>query len=472
MNISKNVLFYTFGEGAQKSLISRMDSKRIADKSKAVIFVDRFFGKSSFVKTLDNSENFIYEVNSGDEPSTDSVDLALEKSRSWLNGEEPCCVVGLGGGSTLDTAKAVSNLFTNPGKAEDYQGWDLVKNPGVYKIGVPTISGTGAEASRTCVMMNVKKNLKLGMNSEYTIFDELVLDPTLSSTVPRDQYFYTGMDTYIHCIESLAGHFRHFIGDSFGEQALAECRKVFNSEDYQGWDLVKNPGVYKIGVPTISGTGAEASRTCVMMNVKKNLKLGMNSEYTIFDELVLDPTLSSTVPRDQYFYTGMDTYIHCIESLAGHFRHFIGDSFGEQALAECRKVFNSEEDMMSDVNRSRLMVASYLGGAAIANSYVGLIHPFSAGLSVVLGIHHCLANCIAFNQLAEFYPQEHEEFQKFLEKNEVNLPVNVCNGLSSEDLNRLYDSTIIHEKPLANALGNEFNKTLTKDKVIEIFSRM
>lgn len=55
--------------------------------------------------------------------------------------------MGIGGGNALDTAKAVANLLTNPGKAEDYQGWELVKNPAVYKIGIPTLSGTGSECS-------------------------------------------------------------------------------------------------------------------------------------------------------------------------------------------------------------------------------------------------------------------------------------------------------------------------------------
>lgn len=59
----------------------------------------------------------------------------------------PVAIIGMGGGCTLDTAKAISNLLTNGGKAEDYQGWDLVKVPGIYKIGIPTISGTGAESS-------------------------------------------------------------------------------------------------------------------------------------------------------------------------------------------------------------------------------------------------------------------------------------------------------------------------------------
>ncbi len=57
------------------------------------------------------------------------------------------------------------------------------------------------------------------------------------------------------------------------------------------------------------------------------------------------------------------------------------------------------EDMMAAENRSKMMVASYLGGSAIATSYVGLVHPISAGLSVVLGIHHCVANCITMRAM-------------------------------------------------------------------------
>ena len=56
----------------------------------------------------------------------------------------------------MDTGKAVSNLLRNRGRASNYQGWDLVKKPGVFKIGIPTLSGTGAESSRTCVLTNNK----------------------------------------------------------------------------------------------------------------------------------------------------------------------------------------------------------------------------------------------------------------------------------------------------------------------------
>ena len=61
-------------------------------------------------------------------------------------------IIGIGGGSVMDLAKAVSLMMNNPGSSADYQGWDLVKYPGVYKAGIPTLSGTGAEVSRTTVL--------------------------------------------------------------------------------------------------------------------------------------------------------------------------------------------------------------------------------------------------------------------------------------------------------------------------------
>jgi 3-deoxy-alpha-D-manno-octulosonate 8-oxidase len=208
-----------------------------------------------------------------------------------------------------------------------------------------------------------------------------------------------------------------------------------------------------------------------MTNTKTGLKLGMNSDYTIFDQMVLDPDLTASVPRDQYFYTGMDAYIHCIEALAGSYRNAVGDAYSRETVNLCRQVFLAD-DMMSAVAREQLMVASYLGGCAIATSYVGLVHPFSAGLSVVLGLHHCIANCIALNALGEFYPAEHAEFQTMMTKQKVSLPVGVCANLSDEQYQRLVAATVVHAKPLTNALGSNFRDVLTDARVTEIFRRM
>jgi len=358
MNNSKNVLNYMFGKGVLNNLESILKDKKCDDEY-IIYFIDEYFKDSELLKNISiESQDELFFVQTKDEPKTKFInefrDILLERNKN-----NPKAIVAIGGGCTLDTGKAVANLLTNSGNAEDYQGWDLVKNPGIYKIGIPTVSGTGAEASRTCVMTNPKSGLKLGMNSDFTIYDQLILDPDLTKTVPREQYFYTGMDTYIHCIESLNGRYRNAIGDAFSHQAIVLCREVFLSDD-----------------------------------------------------------------------------------------------------------------MMSDENREKLMVASYLGGCAIANSFVGVVHPFSAGLSVVLDTHHCIGNCITMNAMEEFYPKEFEEFNLMAEKQGIKIPKGIASNLDEETYQKLFNSTVIHEKPLSNALGDSFKEILSYEKVKEIFKKM
>ena len=118
------------------------------------------------------------------------------------------------------------------------------------------------------------------------------------------------------------------------------------------------------------------------------------------------------------------------------------------------------------------MTASYLGGCSIATSYVGLIHPFSAGLSVVLDIHHCEANCIVMRGMKEFYPKEFDVFWQMAHKQNIQIPSGITKSLNNHQFDQLYDSMIIHEKPLFNALGDKFKELLTRGKVKEIYELM
>ena len=103
---------------------------------------------------------------------------------------------------------------------------------------------------------------------------------------------------------------------------------------------------------------------------------------------------------------------------------------------------------------------------------MGVVHPFSAGLSVVLGLHHCAANCVTMMAMGSFYPDGHRKFITMVEKQNMNLPKDVCSNLSDEQFHALYQATIIHEKPLTNGLGNGFREILTEDTVRKIFERM
>ena len=359
----RNVGRYVFRVGGIESLGGILAPRPGFSKNPVIFVIDEFFqDQTTLFRNLPvRANDSVRFVPTQEEPTTEYINALygdVVQEVVEVQGS-PCAIVGIGGGITLDTAKAVSNLLGNGGRAEDYQGWDLLKVPGIFKIGIPTISGTGAEATRTCVMTSKATGLKLGMNSDFTVFDQLIMDPDLTRTVPRRQYFFTGMDAFIHCIEGLSGSYRNPIGDVLSEKCIELCRRVFLSED-----------------------------------------------------------------------------------------------------------------MQTDQSRANLMVASYLGGCAVATSYVGVVHPFSAGLSVVLGLHHGVANCIALNGLKEFYPAAHDELAEMLERQKVDLPQSVCANLSEEQFGMLYESTVVHEKPLINALGVDYKKVLTRDRVREIFSRM
>ena len=186
---------------------------------------DVFENDSSFVSKIPllYADRIIF-ISAKHEPKTFQVDTLVENiilSSSIL----PSGIIGIGGGTIMDLAKAVSLMLTNEGYCEDYQGWDLIKNKGIYHVGIPTISGTGSEVSRTSVLTGPTK--KLGINSDFTPFDQVILDPELTKDVPKDQWFYTGMDCFIHCVESLKGNFINSFSETYGNTALNLCKDVF-----------------------------------------------------------------------------------------------------------------------------------------------------------------------------------------------------------------------------------------------------
>jgi 3-deoxy-alpha-D-manno-octulosonate 8-oxidase len=226
----KMVNYVVYGRGSFNQLNDILAPQR-KGSAPMIFLVDHYFeGKPLLSRIPLRGKDKVILVDVTYEPKTTQVDeLAklLKEEFGTISG-----VIGIGGGSTMDLAKAVALMMTNPGSSADYQGWDLVQEAGVYKAGIPTLSGTGAEVSRTTVLTGPTR--KLGMNSDFTPFDQIVLDPELTKDAPANQRFYTGMDCYIHCIESLEGTYINEFSKSYGEKALQLCQKVFVEKN--SWD--------------------------------------------------------------------------------------------------------------------------------------------------------------------------------------------------------------------------------------------
>jgi 3-deoxy-alpha-D-manno-octulosonate 8-oxidase len=351
----KMVGYVVYGRGSFNQLDEILAPRRKGD-APMVFLLDHFFEHQPLAARipLRGKDKLIF-ADVTHEPKTAYVDRLAEQLKAEFG--EVSGIVGIGGGSAMDLAKAVSLMMTNPGSSADYQGWDLIKLPGVYKVGIPTLSGTGAEVSRTTVLTGPTK--KLGMNSDHTPFDQIVLDPELTAGAPVNQRFYTGMDCYIHCIESLEGTYLNEFSKSYGEKALQLCQEVFVKR--QGWD------------------------------------------------------------------------------------------------AQCD---------------DKLMMASYAGGMSIAYSQVGVAHAVSYGLAYVLGTKHGIGNCIVFDHLEEFYPEGVREFKKMVEKNKVDIPQHVTKELTDEQFNTMIDVSLVMKPLWENALGKDWEKIMTRDRLRALYEKL
>jgi 3-deoxy-alpha-D-manno-octulosonate 8-oxidase len=344
-----------FGRGSIKQLGDILKERRTTDSSSMVFMVDDVFENSGFSDRLPiKDQDRLIWVNADKEPKTVYVDTLTENVRSATE-ELPDGIIGIGGGSVMDIAKAVSVMLKNPGSSADYQGWDKVNYPSVYHVGTPTLSGTGAEVSRTAILTGPVR--KLGINSDYTVFDQIVLDPDLLKGIPKDQRFYTGMDCYIHCVESLEGTYLNAFSKAYGEKAMDLCRDVFLGED------------------------------------------------------------------------------------------------------------RPESDEM-------LMMASYCGGMSIAYSQVGVCHALSYGLSYVLGLRHGIGNCVAMDYLEKFYPDGVSEFRQMCERHHIEIPRNVTSGVSESEFDKMIDVALTLEPLWENALGPEWKTIMTRKRIRELYERM
>jgi len=243
-----------------------------------------------------------------------------------------------------------------------------------------------------------------------------------------------------------------------------------STADYQGWDLIKTKSIYHVGIPTISGTGAEVSRTCVLSGPVR--KLGINSDYTTFDQVVLDPLLLDGVSKNQWFYTGMDCFIHCVESLEGTFLNDFSQSYGEKAYDLCLEVFLEDNNLTEAEKQGKLMMASWHGGMSIAYSQVGVAHAMSYGLGFVLGTKHGIGNCIVFNHLQDYYPEGVAIFKQMVDKHQVDIPTGICADLTDQQMETMINVALSLEPLWENALGKDWKTIMTREKLRTMYSKM
>jgi alcohol dehydrogenase class IV len=150
------------------------------------------------------------------DPRIEIVDQCVDKAREGGY----ACLIGLGGGSSIDIAKVTAVLLTNGGEVRDYVGTGKIEAPGLATVMVPTTAGTGSEVTPIAVLSDAQEHLKKGIVSDHLYPDVALIDPALSASLPPRITAYTGVDALTHAVEAYTNkHAKQFI-DTFALEAI------------------------------------------------------------------------------------------------------------------------------------------------------------------------------------------------------------------------------------------------------------
>ena len=129
-------------------------------------------------------------------------------------------IISIGGGSSIDTAKAVSVMATNGGEMSDYMGTGKVPQKGLPHIAILTTAGTGSEATRVTIITDTVKNVKMMCLDNAFLPAAAIVDYELTMTMPKSLTSFVGIDALTHAIEAYVSRKANTVSDIFAKKAI------------------------------------------------------------------------------------------------------------------------------------------------------------------------------------------------------------------------------------------------------------
>lgn len=165
--------------------------------------------------------------------------------------------------------------------------------------------------------------------------------------------------------------------------------------DYQGYNVLIEPLVPMVAVPTTAGTGSEVTPFAVIRDEEQHLKVTFGSPFLAPDLAVLDPMLTRSLPPTLTAATGMDALTHAIETFVSSDNNPISDSLALHAIDMIGTHLRDATYNGSDIDaRGQMLLASCMAGMAFSNSFLGIVHAMAHAVGGLFPVHHGMANAI------------------------------------------------------------------------------
>lgn len=206
---------------------------------KVVIITDRGLFEHGMIdkpkKLLETAGIFVKVISdTPPEPSVEQVNAILAETKQY----ECELLIGIGGGSSMDTTKLVSLLLTNKVTLQELvKGKKKITRCGVPTLMIPTTAGTGAEATPNAIVLVPEEELKVGIVSEKMVCDCVILDPEMTVSLPKQITANTGMDALCHAIECYISKKANPFSDTFALKAVTLISRSIRTAYNDGKNL-------------------------------------------------------------------------------------------------------------------------------------------------------------------------------------------------------------------------------------------
>ncbi|CAH0267936.1 1,3-propanediol dehydrogenase [Peribacillus sp. Bi96] len=224
-----------FGNGKVKNIGKR--AKELGGK-KALLITDKGLAQTGILQKVTDSldqEGVNYIV--FDEITPNPKDVDCQRAYQQFKDEEIDLLIGLGGGSSMDTAKAIGTLLTHGGELRDRYGVNLLEREITPLICIPTTSGTGSEVTTGSVITDTVTKQKEAILDIKLAPKLAILDPELTLTLPKSITAATGMDALTHAIEAYTSNIAEPISDALSLYAIELIAKYLPLAVENGNDL-------------------------------------------------------------------------------------------------------------------------------------------------------------------------------------------------------------------------------------------
>lgn len=287
------------------------------------------------------------QYNIFDQVEPNPTDIVIEKGYKFFKENNPDVLLAIGGGSSIDTAKAVGILAVHGGAIIDYKGVGKVNSPITPLIAVPTTAGTASEVTTVTVITDTKRVLKYSVGGRHVAVKWAIIDPELTLTLPPHITAATGVDALTHAVEAYTSKLSYSVTDGLATKAIKMIGENLRTAVYQGNNLTARKNMLEASL--IAGLAFNNAKLGICHALCNPLGAHFNVAHGVANAILLPHATAFNIPAQ------VEKYAHVAELLGESVEGLSKHDAAEKAVDAMKRLIKDVNipSRLSEVNVTR-----------------------------------------------------------------------------------------------------------------------